>query len=161
MEFAWKLQAQNMGRTWTEHVLPMFCACGFHGNSMNNLLSYCGLNWCKNKIYPYQVPEQLSIPLNITLPIRIVLSKCKLSHEEFHMSSNWFMTHLWVFLAIFFVSQIKVQTIRNDHWFCFTASTIKISQLDLSFSDLAVVSLNNSLTYCLMVWCISRKVQIL
>ena len=24
-------------------VLPMFCACSFHGNSMNNLLSYCGL----------------------------------------------------------------------------------------------------------------------
>ncbi len=21
----------------------MFCACSFHGNSMNNLLSYCGL----------------------------------------------------------------------------------------------------------------------
>ena len=26
-----------------EHVLLMFCACSFHGNSMNNLLSYCGL----------------------------------------------------------------------------------------------------------------------
>ena len=26
-----------------EHVLPMFCACRFQGNSMNNLLSYCGL----------------------------------------------------------------------------------------------------------------------
>ena len=25
------------------HVLPMFCACSFHGNSMNNLLSYCRL----------------------------------------------------------------------------------------------------------------------
>ena len=25
---------QNMGRT---------CSCSFHGNSMNNLLSYCGL----------------------------------------------------------------------------------------------------------------------
>ena len=24
-------------------VLPMFCACSFHGNSMNNLSSYCGL----------------------------------------------------------------------------------------------------------------------
>ena len=27
----------------TRHVLPMFCACSFHGNSMNNVLSYCGL----------------------------------------------------------------------------------------------------------------------
>ena len=26
-----------------EHVLPRFCAYSFHGNSMNNLLSYCGL----------------------------------------------------------------------------------------------------------------------
>ena len=28
----------------TEHVLPMFCACSFYGNSMNNLLPYCGLD---------------------------------------------------------------------------------------------------------------------
>ena len=26
-----------------EHVLLMFCAFSFHGNSMSNLLSYCGL----------------------------------------------------------------------------------------------------------------------
>ena len=32
-----------MGSIWAEHVLPMFCACSLHGNSMNNLLSYCGL----------------------------------------------------------------------------------------------------------------------
>ena len=37
---------QNMARTCSAHVLPMFCACVFMywtGNSMNNLLSYCGL----------------------------------------------------------------------------------------------------------------------
>ena len=34
MEIPWKLQAQNMGRTW---------ACINLGDSMNNLLSYCGL----------------------------------------------------------------------------------------------------------------------
>ena len=34
-----------MKTTSTEqgNVLHMFCACIFHGNSMNNLLSYCGL----------------------------------------------------------------------------------------------------------------------
>ena len=32
-----------MKTTSAEHVLPMFCACNFHGNSMNNLLLYCGL----------------------------------------------------------------------------------------------------------------------
>ena len=34
---------QKPGRTWAEHGQPMFCACSFHVNSMNNLLSYCGL----------------------------------------------------------------------------------------------------------------------
>ena len=42
MELLWKLQAQNMGRTCSGHVLPMVCACSSHGNSMNNLLSHCG-----------------------------------------------------------------------------------------------------------------------
>ena len=32
-----------MKTTSAEHVLPMFCAFSFHGNSMNYLLSYCGL----------------------------------------------------------------------------------------------------------------------
>ena len=54
MELPWKVHVQNMGRTCSAyilpmfcpcsaHVLPMFCACSFHGISMNNLLSYCGL----------------------------------------------------------------------------------------------------------------------
>ena len=43
MELPWKLQAQNMGRTCSAHVLIMFCACSFHGNSMDNMFSYCGL----------------------------------------------------------------------------------------------------------------------
>jgi hypothetical protein len=43
MELPWKIHAQNMSKTCSVHVLPMFCACSFHGNSMNNLLSYCGL----------------------------------------------------------------------------------------------------------------------
>ena len=32
-----------MKTTSAEHRQNMFCACSFHGNSMNNLLSYCGL----------------------------------------------------------------------------------------------------------------------
>ena len=40
MELPWKIQAQSMGRTCSAQVLPMF---SFHGNSMNNLLSYFGL----------------------------------------------------------------------------------------------------------------------
>ena len=34
---------QNMDRICSAHVLFKFWACNFHGNSMNNLLSYCGL----------------------------------------------------------------------------------------------------------------------
>ena len=32
-----------MKTTSAEHVLPMFCAYSFRDNSMNNILSYCGL----------------------------------------------------------------------------------------------------------------------
>ena len=32
-----------MKTTSEEHGLHIFCACSFYGNSMNNLLSYCGL----------------------------------------------------------------------------------------------------------------------
>ena len=44
---SWNYHENYKHRTWVEHVLPMFCACSFHGNSMNNLLSY----WCKNKSF--------------------------------------------------------------------------------------------------------------
>ena len=43
MELPWKLQAQNMDKVCSAHVLPMFCDWSFYGNSMNNLLSCCGL----------------------------------------------------------------------------------------------------------------------
>ena len=48
-----------MGRTWVEH-------CSFHGNSMKNLLSYCGLVDArigaseKNLPVTYEVPMQNS-----------------------------------------------------------------------------------------------------
>ena len=34
---------QYMKTTSAEHGLHMCCTCSFYGNSMNNLLSYCGL----------------------------------------------------------------------------------------------------------------------
>ena len=40
---SWNYHENWKPRTWAEHVLPMFCACIYHGNSMNNLLPYCGL----------------------------------------------------------------------------------------------------------------------
>ena len=40
---SWNYHENYKRRTCSAHVLPMFCACSFHGHSMNNLLSYCGL----------------------------------------------------------------------------------------------------------------------
>ena len=55
----WKLQAQNMGRTRVEHVLPMFCNCSFHDNSMYNLLSYCVLIIAKIKSSDKDLPVHM------------------------------------------------------------------------------------------------------
>jgi hypothetical protein len=34
----------------------MFCACSFHGNSMDNLLSYCGLIDAKTRVSDKDLP---------------------------------------------------------------------------------------------------------
>ena len=47
-----------MKTTSAEHVLPMFCACSFHGDSANNLLSYCGLIDAKIKASDKDLPVQ-------------------------------------------------------------------------------------------------------
>ena len=47
-----------MKTTRAEHVLFMFCGCGFHGNSMNNLLSYCGLIDAKIRVSDKDLPVQ-------------------------------------------------------------------------------------------------------
>ena len=41
--FMWNYHENYKCRTCSAHVLPMFWACSFQDNSMNNLLSYCGL----------------------------------------------------------------------------------------------------------------------
>ena len=43
---------------WKLHVLPMFCTCSFHGNSMNNLLSYCGLVDARISAFEKDLPVQ-------------------------------------------------------------------------------------------------------
>ena len=40
----------------TEHGQPMFCTCSFHGYSMNNLLSYCGLIDTKIRVSDKELP---------------------------------------------------------------------------------------------------------
>ena len=45
-----------MKTTIAEHVLPMFYACSFHGNSMNNLLSYTKLIEAKKRASDKDLP---------------------------------------------------------------------------------------------------------
>ena len=46
---------------WAEHVLPVFCACSFHGNSMNNLLPYCGLIDAKTRASEKDLPVLIKL----------------------------------------------------------------------------------------------------
>ena len=64
MKLPWKLQAQNMGKTITcsAHVLLVFYTCSLHGNSMNNILSYCG--WVDARISASE--KDLSVCINIS-----------------------------------------------------------------------------------------------
>ena len=55
-----------MKTTGAEHVLPMFFACSFHGNSMNNLLSYCGLIDAKIRASDKDLPVQGQQPQSRT-----------------------------------------------------------------------------------------------
>ena len=50
----------TMKTTSAEHGQTMFCACSFHGNSMNNLLSYCGLIDAKIRSSDKDLPVQPS-----------------------------------------------------------------------------------------------------
>ena len=52
-----------MGRTCSVHVLSMFCACSFHGNSMNNMLSYCGLIAAKIRAFDKDLPALQEISM--------------------------------------------------------------------------------------------------
>ena len=46
------------------HVLPMFCVCSFLDNSMNNLLSYCGLIDAKIRASDKDLPVFVSLLAN-------------------------------------------------------------------------------------------------
>ena len=67
-----------MDRTWAEYVLPMFCACSFHGNSINNLLSYCGLIDAKIRASDKDLPVKNAF---LTCSGRFLISS-KLEHLD-------------------------------------------------------------------------------
>jgi hypothetical protein len=53
----------TMKTTSAKHGQNMFCACIFHGNFMNNLLSYCGLIDAKIRASDKDLPVQLNFGL--------------------------------------------------------------------------------------------------
>ena len=59
----------------------MFCACGIHGNSMNNLVSYCGLFDARTSASEKDLPvtmiiaAQTKLSPNLTKPNLSLLSK--------------------------------------------------------------------------------------
>ena len=57
-----------MKTTSAEHGQNMFCACTFHGNSMNNLLSYCGLIDVKIRASDKDLPVMQFFEKNKILP---------------------------------------------------------------------------------------------
>ena len=86
---------QNMGRTcrgeqWTiEHVLSMFCTCSFHGNSINTLLSYCGLIDAKMRASDKDLPVVDICSLIISRPIIVssnFFDSLRLSHKLYSIT---------------------------------------------------------------------------
>ena len=96
---SWNYHENYKRRTWIKHGLPIFCpwACSFHGNSMNSLLSYCGLIDAKirasDKDLPVQRFETFSLSgydnfnalTNSALVIAVIFSKnayCGVNPEQ-------------------------------------------------------------------------------
>ena len=56
-----------MKTTSAKHGQNMFCSCSFHGYSMNNLLSYCGLIDTKirasDKDLPVPIGQFVGVPV--------------------------------------------------------------------------------------------------
>ena len=53
---SWNYHENYKRRTWEEHGQNMSCARSFHGNSMKNLLSYCGLIDAKIRAFDKDLP---------------------------------------------------------------------------------------------------------
>ena len=73
-----------MGRTWSAHDLPMFCVCSFHGRSMNNLSSYCGLVDAKIRASDKDLPETKVHILNFCFIKETYLAHSANFDEKFH-----------------------------------------------------------------------------
>ena len=66
-----------MDKTCCGHFLPMFCAFSFHGNSMNNLLSLCGLIDAKIKTSDKDLPvKKHSTNKEFSIRLQKTTKKC-------------------------------------------------------------------------------------
>ena len=96
-----------MGRTCSAHVLIMFCACSFHGNSMNNLLSYCGLVDAKIRASDKDLPvEGLNFALLFYNRTTGLCDRRKLNGLDFR-----FLAILVIFSTI---NNARAQNIEDD-----------------------------------------------
>ena len=46
-------------------IMPMFCDCSFHGNSMNNILSCCGLVDARISASEKDLPVNMEFSVNM------------------------------------------------------------------------------------------------
>jgi hypothetical protein len=80
---------QNMARTCSAHVLPMFCPCSalvvfmcWTGNSMNNLLSYCGLIDAKIRASDKDLPVRNALWKKVQMKKRVRKSIATTNHSD-------------------------------------------------------------------------------
>ena len=102
---SWNYHEKYKRRTWVEHVLLMLCVCSFHGNSMNNLLSYCGLVDARISASEKDLPVQnIFIILFFARFIWILLRhKSRFFYSFFFLLFLFFLKNLSFFLFLFLI----------------------------------------------------------
>ena len=144
MELPWQIQAQNMGlgKTCSAHVLLLFCACSFHGNSMNNLLSYCGL-----------VDARISASEK-DLPVTKVSTET--NNMAYESSNTWTEPSMFSFIELLFLwilatlatfpghnfNLINLNRVSNFSWRCQLSYEILFVALEWHWEGLDYISKN-------------------
>ena len=70
-----------------KHGHNMFCACSFHGNSMNNLLSYCGLMDAKIRASDKDLP----------VPFKLL---SLFYYFTINFLQQWLASMVWLFIVM-------------------------------------------------------------
>ena len=96
---SWNYHENYRRRKLAEHILPMFCPCSFHGNSMNNLLSYCALIDAKIRASDKDLPVHTPCFQGIGILINVL--------------SWWQQKQHWLFLLLRFFDELFDVIIDN------------------------------------------------